>query len=166
MGWRREGRRGRMEKLKWKSKPWPLFLSSCDPQFFVHSRVAEYVCAYGAMCVFVCCYAGRFYLLHGACVHLLLCGWHPYMKVMFECMAQRRKIQQLTHELRNVKERLANRIEAGLSLWALPGRIFGIPVKLSEYCCPDRAWMNGHASGIGVIPQFPKYLKRSKICLI
>ncbi len=38
---------------KWKSEPWPLFLSSHDPESFVHSRMDGCVCA--PTCVFVCC---------------------------------------------------------------------------------------------------------------
>lgn len=81
----------------------------------------------GSVCVCVC----GSYVLHGAWVHLFtLCGPHSRMCVMFECTAPRRKLQQLSHQLRKLKEWPANRSEAGLSLWAFPGGIFGIPVEI------------------------------------
>lgn len=87
------------------------------------------VCAYGCVCVSVYWHTCGFslhgsHMLHGAHVHLLLCGPHSFLYVMFERVAQRRKLQQLSHQLRKLKERPANRSEAGLSLWAFPGGDF------------------------------------------
>lgn len=136
---------------------------------FAHSRISVSVHLW--VCVYVCCHV-RGFILHLGEWSRSFFYFRAHVPACVLCFnvyvcIRRRKLWQLSHQERKLKE-TANRSGAWLLLWALLGGIFGIPVKLSECCCPDRVWIYSHASVNVCVnvacPPLPK-VYRSTLCV-